>query len=181
MDKKAARSLMKRTDRIDADQSHIVVTCLFDWLASRLPGTVSAYIAMADEVDLMALFDRLPGWRWALPRVENDGSLTFRDRDVPWETHEFGMKQPVDQGSIVPIPEIDVFLVPGLAFDRRGDRLGRGAGYYDRLLAQRRSDSVAVGVTVNERVIESVPVDQHDQRVEWLATEDGVSFCFPTT
>ncbi len=181
MDKKTARSLMRRIDRVDTGQSLRVVSGLFEWLASRLPGTASAYVAMADEVDVTPLFDRLPGWRWVLPRVENDGSLTFRDRDVSWETHEFGMEQPVDEGPVVPILEIDIFLVPGLAFDRAGDRLGRGSGYYDRLLAQRRADSVPVGVTVRERVVEAVPVHDHDQRVEWLATEDGVSSCSART
>lgn len=181
MDKKTARSLMRRIDRVDTGQSLRVVSGLFEWLASHLPGTASAYVAMADEVDVTPLFDRLPGWRWVLPRVETDGSLTFRDRGVAWETHEFGMEQPVDEGPVIPIPEIDIFLVPGLAFDQAGDRLGRGGGYYDRLLAERRTDSVPVGVTVKERVVESVPVHDHDQRVQWLATEDGVSSCSART
>ncbi len=181
MDKKTVRSAMRRLDRPDLGQSLSVVSGLFTWLAARLPGTVSAYLAMQSEVDVATLFERLPGWRWVLPRVENEGSLTFRDRDVPREIHEYGIEQPVDEGPVIPIPEIDVFLVPGMAFNRSGDRLGRGGGYYDRVLAQRRADSAAIGVTVSERVVELIPVQDHDQRVEWLATEDGVSPCSPTT
>ncbi|MEX1125965.1 MAG: 5-formyltetrahydrofolate cyclo-ligase, partial [Acidimicrobiia bacterium] len=152
---------------------------LFSWLSARLPGTGAAYLAMSDEVEVTPLFNRLPGWRWVLPRIEDDGILTFRDRDVARETHRWGMTQPSDQGRIVPVHEIDVFLVPGLAFDHSGRRLGRGGGYYDRVLAGRRADSVAIGVTVTARIIDTVPVVGHDQRVDWLAIEDGVILTRP--
>lgn len=89
------------------------------------------------------------------------------------------MVQPIDSGPAVPVPELDVILVPGLAFGRSGDRLGRGGGYYDRALSQRRSDCDVVGVTVVDRLIESLPTEDHDQRVDWLATEEGVSWCSP--
>lgn len=134
---------------------------------------------MPGEVDVTPLFDRLPGWRWVLPRVEPDRSLTFRDRDVARETHRWGMEQPVGSGVAVPLWEIDVFLTPGLVFDRSGGRLGRGGGFYDRVLEGRRTDSEAVGVTVTDQVVESAPMEPHDQRVDWLATEAGVTRCSP--
>lgn len=179
MDKNDLRLRMRDHSPVDPGTSFLVVSGLFVWLSERLPGTVSAFLAMPHEIDVGPLFERLPGWRWVLPRVEPDRSLTFRDRDVPRERHRFGMEQPVDQGPIVPISEIDIFLVPGMAFDRTGGRLGHGAGYYDRILAQRRWDTEAVGVTITERVIESIPVLEHDQRVDWLATERGVMSCSP--
>ena len=153
---------------------------LFVWISQRLPGTISAFLAMQGEIDLTSLFDRLPGWRWVLPRVEEDGSLTFRDRGVTRETHPFGMEQPADEGPAIPVAEIDVFLTPGLAFDRTGGRLGHGGGYYDRVLAERRSDTVAIGVTVEQRVIHRVPMMAYDMAVDWLATEKGVTRCSPS-
>jgi len=135
---------------------------------------------MSNEVDLGPLFDRLPGWRWVLPRVEEEGSLTFRDREVARERHRFGMEQPADEGPVIPLHEIDVFLTPGLAFDETGGRLGQGGGFYDRVLAERRTDTAAVGVTVEERVINRVPMLSYDQRVGWLATEKGVRECSPS-
>ncbi len=158
----------------DAEISQTVVESLFRWLSARLPGTVSAYLAMADEVDVGPLFERLPGWRWVLPRIEPDLSLTLRDRALPRETHRWGMSQPVGDGEAVPVHQIDVILVPGLAFDTSGRRLGRGGGFYDRLLADRRTDCVAVGVTWSARIIDEVPVDAHDMPVDFLATENGV-------
>ncbi|HLF61761.1 MAG TPA: 5-formyltetrahydrofolate cyclo-ligase [Acidimicrobiia bacterium] len=180
MDKEEARRRSLALGAVPGDVGSRVVAVLFSWLSARLPGTGSAYLAMSDEVDVTPLFDRLPGWRWVLPRVEDDGTLTFRDRDVARETHRYGMTQPMDQGRIVPVHEIDVFLVPGLAFDVTGGRLGRGKGYYDGVLAGRRADSQAIGVTTTDRVIDAVPVSPHDQRVDRLATEDGVILTRPT-
>jgi len=179
VDKDEARRRSSQPGPVPGDVGSQVVAVLFSWLSTRLPGTAAAYLAMSDEVDVSALFDQLPGWRWVLPRIEGDRTITFRDRDVTRETHRWGMTQPSDQGRIVPVHEIDVFLVPGLAFDDSGGRLGRGGGYYDRVLARRRADSEAIGVTVAGRVIDTVPVVDHDQRVDWLATEDGVILTQP--
>ena len=178
MEKDDLRSLARIQP--DTDSSGLVVSALYDWLARRLPGTIAAYLPMSDEVDVTALFDRLPGWRWVLPRVELDESFTFRDRDVPRETHSLGMRQPVDAGSAVPVLELDVILLPGMAFDRSGARLGRGGGFYDRILAQRRGDSRAVGIMLSAQIVRTVPVQDHDEPVDFLATEDGVKECSPS-
>lgn len=170
---------MRSLPGIDPGRAFLVVSGLFAWLSARLPGTASAFLAMEHEIDVSPLFDRLPGWRWVLPRVEDDRSLTFRDRAVPREQHRFGMLQPVGEGPVIPVQEIDVLLVPGLAFDRDGGRLGHGSGYYDRILSARRADSDAVGVAVSEMVLDRVPMLGHDQRIDWLATEDGVRECSP--
>lgn len=177
MDKQELRAEMRARPAIDGELSRRVVEGLFTWLSARIPGTVSAFLAMSGEVDLSPLFTRLPGWRWVLPRVEADGSMTFRDRDLPRETHRWGMQQPTDAGPAISLHEIDVFLTPGLAFDRSGGRLGNGGGFYDRVLATKRRDSPAVGITVARRVVEVVPIEPHDQRVDWLATEAGVTRC----
>ena len=76
--------------------------------------------------------------------------------------------------------EIDVFLVPGLAFDPNGGRLGNGAGHYDRILSSARGDSATIGIAPAARLVDVVPVEQHDVRVDWLATEDGVLSCAPS-
>lgn len=177
MEKEMIRARMRGEGPIDPAKELLVVSGIFAWLSARLPATVSAFLAMPGEIDLSPLFDRLPGWRWVLPRVEPGRKLSFRDRDVPRERHRFGMEQPSSQGPEVAVREIDIFLTPGIAFDRSGGRVGNGAGYYDRVLAERRRDSLAVGVTVEARVLDAVPMLEHDQRVDWLATETGVKEC----
>ena len=174
MDKATLRERMREIGPIPSVVSEQIVAGLFAWLSPRLPGTISAFLPMEGEVNLRPLFDRLPGWRWVLPRVEDDRSITFRDFAVPSEMHPFGMEQPADSGPIVPIQEIDVLLVPGLAFDRSGGRLGNGAGHYDRILSSARGDASAIGIAPAARLVDSVPIDAHDVRVGWLATEEGV-------
>lgn len=175
MDKQELRDWIRAQGYVDGDVSLQVVEGLFAWMSRRLPGTVSAFLAMPGEVDLSPLFTRLPGWRWVLPRVEPDRTVTFRDRDVPRERHRFGMDQPVDMGPPVGVSQIDVILTPGLAFDSRGGRLGNGGGFYDRILTAKRSDAVSVGITIESRVVDEVPMESHDRRVDWIATEEGVT------
>jgi 5-formyltetrahydrofolate cyclo-ligase len=181
VDKQVLREQVRAQGAISSEERRLVVEGLFPWMSQRLPGTVSAFLAMSGEIDLSPLFTRLPGWRWVLPRVEPDKTLTFRDRDVPRERHAFGMEQPIDMGPVVAVSQIDLFLTPGLAFDRRGGRLGNGGGFYDRVLSAKRKDAVSVGITVERRVVGVVPMQGHDQRVDWLATETGVTRCSPSS
>ena len=180
MDKAALRARIRALGPIDPEPARAVAAGVADWMRARLPGTVAAFIAMPDEVDLTGLFDLLPGWRWVLPRVEPDDTLTFRDRGLPRESHRLGMRQPIGRGVITPVHELDVVLVPGLAFDRTGARLGRGGGHYDRVLALKRNDAISVGVTVEDRVLDVIPVEDHALDVGFLATEAGVIECRPT-
>ncbi|NND03528.1 MAG: 5-formyltetrahydrofolate cyclo-ligase, partial [Acidimicrobiia bacterium] len=68
----------------------------------------------------------------------------------------------------------DLFLVPGLTFDLWGNRLGWGAGFYDRLLAMAREDAPLVGIVPAEVVVDRLPAEVHDVAMTHLATEEGV-------
>lgn len=74
----------------------------------------------------------------------------------------------------VPVAELDVILVPGLAFTRTGARLGRGGGYYDRLLAQPQCRARRLAVAFEAQIIEDIPCEAHDQRVPQIITESGL-------
>lgn len=72
---------------------------------------------------------------------------------------------------------LDWVLVPGLAFSKTGDRLGRGRGYFDRLLAEILPSARVTGVTLDAFVWDSVPMEAHDQRVKEIVTESGLFVC----
>ena len=72
---------------------------------------------------------------------------------------------------------IDLCIVPGLAFDRRGVRLGRGGGYYDRYLPRLRADAVRVGWVPSQFLVDRLPVEPHDARVHLVITERGTTVC----
>jgi 5,10-methenyltetrahydrofolate synthetase len=149
-----------------------VLDALVDW--PPLHGTVLSYLALGDEADLTRVHD-LVRCRIAITRTPDEGHLSVHKyQPERLERHRLGFDQPRSDAPKVPLEEIDVVLVPGLAFDLRGNRLGRGKGYYDDLLARLPAGVVRVGVTIDELVIESVPTEAHDRRVAWIATESGV-------
>ncbi len=74
----------------------------------------------------------------------------------------------------VSLGDIDVHLVPGMAFDFKGARLGRGAGCYDRFLAGCGEESVRIGIAFSWQVIDDVPSENHDIPMDWIITEEGI-------
>ncbi|MEA3363042.1 MAG: 5-formyltetrahydrofolate cyclo-ligase [Thermodesulfobacteriota bacterium] len=85
-------------------------------------------------------------------------------------TGAFGVAEP-DAGERVPVAELDLIVVPGVAFDLRGYRLGYGRGFYDRQLAGKPVDSVTVGLCFEAQLSDCLPNEAHDQRVDYVATE----------
>lgn len=138
------------------------------------PGWVVAYRALADEVVLDLLFDELGTGLFALTRTPDDGyELTVHPLTAPAERHRYGFWQPVAGGQRVADGDIAAVLVPGLAFDRSGGRLGRGMGYYDRFLARLDPTVVRIGVTGGV-VVPRLPVDAHDVAMTHLVDAEGV-------
>lgn len=144
------------------------------FLSTRPGGWIVSFDPMPGEPDLRSLLDDEPKRRVAITRTPTSGrELTVHDARGPRERHRFGYEQPTEGAPLIPDDEIDVVLVPGLAFDRHGGRLGFGAGYYDRFLA-RLSPSVArVGVS-DGFIVDRIPVDTFDVSMTHLATEIGV-------
>jgi 5-formyltetrahydrofolate cyclo-ligase len=68
---------------------------------------------------------------------------------------------------------IDVVIVPGLAFTASGERLGQGGGWYDRFLAETREDCTVIGVAFAEQIVDEIPCEPHDRRVDVVVTDEG--------
>lgn len=136
-------------------------------------GWVVTYSAMDGEPDVRTL---LPSpFRVALTRTPSppDMSLTVHPSASSLERHRYGYDQPVVESPTVPDDEIDIVLVPGLAFDMQGGRLGHGAGYYDRFLARLGPDVLRIGVS-DGYIVSGLPMDATDVPMTHLATESGV-------
>jgi 5-formyltetrahydrofolate cyclo-ligase len=139
--------------------------------------TFSAYVPMRDEIDSLPLVRSLigRGLTAAMPCVVGPGKpLLFRRWDIgaPLADRPFGLLEPMDDA---PAVEPELLLVPLLAFDRRGHRLGYGRGYYDRTLASLRARRpiVAVGLAFAAQEMLSLPVGARDQRLDWVVTEQA--------
>jgi 5-formyltetrahydrofolate cyclo-ligase len=110
------------------------------------------------------------------PRVMSDGvTIAFHQVQAPeqWVKGHHGIWEPAAHTPVVELSAIGCFVVPGLAFDINGGRLGQGGGHYDRVMASARSSGapVFVGFSFAAQVIPVVPQLPHDARVEWLVTE----------
>lgn len=148
------------------------------WSVFQDSNLILSYLPMKGEVDLYALMENYPHKSWVLPRIlpEEDNRMVFHPFDPErLIQHPFGMAEPApDLPEISPV-EIELSLVPGLAFDRQGWRLGYGGGYFDRFLKE--FDKVSLGVVYQALLVERLPYDEYDVPVDWLVTESGVIRC----
>ena len=155
---------------------------LFDSPLWARAETVYTYAAMLIEMQTDAVLVKagFDGKRCAVPRIEH-GDLVFRvagNSPDDWTLHPYGMREPSDSAPLVDRGDGSetLVLVPGLAFDETGGRLGRGKGYYDRFLAgllEENGNARIVGFGFEIQIVESVPVTGHDVRMQALVTERG--------
>lgn len=143
--------------------------------AERLPKIVAGTFPMRSELDPRPLMKRLEalGATLALPRTPKKGQpLVFHrwNSDTQFVTSRFGVTEPVPE---TPVVEPDLLLVPLLAFDATGARLGYGGGFYDVTLETlRRTRQVfAVGFAFAGQEVPSLPMEPHDQRLDAVLTE----------
>ena len=145
-----------------------------------LAGRIAAlYRALAGEVPTERIRNAYlaAGVRLYYPRVEGKGTLAFyphREGDG-WETGPYGILEPsIPAGAEPLLSGWDIIVVPGLAFDRRGNRLGFGFGYYDRFLGDLPESVPRVGLACASQLVPEVPVDAWDVPVHALVTDEGV-------
>jgi 5-formyltetrahydrofolate cyclo-ligase len=168
---------MRRVLREITLDSAPIRRALDSWLGQhpRLQ-TLAVYSPLPGEVDLTPLASRYPERRWAFPRVTGD-HLVFHlvihaDRElVPGV---FGILEPSPELPEIPVAEIDAFLCPGLAFDLHGGRLGRGKGFYDRMLAHARPDALKTGVCFPCQIVADTHSEAHDMRMDEVVCGESV-------
>jgi 5-formyltetrahydrofolate cyclo-ligase len=169
------RTAMRRLLRAHPADSRAVCEAVFRWFTTRPKlRTVAVFSAMPEEVDLTDLVARHPDHAWVYPRIDGD-SLTFHAVRNPADElapGAFDIREPVSALPEVPIKAIDAFLCPGLAFDPRGGRLGRGRGFYDRMLASARPDAEKIGVCFSQQIVPDTFAEPHDIHMDAVLHEN---------
>lgn len=161
---------------------------------------IMAYVAMELEVDLWSMVREAwkMGKRIAMPRIvpplsEPRIPLVHDRRILPYEivpaevddpadhpglqTDMLGIWEPRPQSRPVSLTEVDLVLVPALAYDRTGHRLGKGGGFYDRLLSSDGLQATTIGVAFREQIFASLPTCPHDHPIDMLITETETLAC----
>ena len=172
MDKPAARRALRSRPPVTPDESARVAAHLRDWLGERLPSRVLIFLPMAGEVDVTSVIDDRHEW-FTTRTPGGDAPLTVHSIHAPRERHRLGYSQPIADAERVEASSLDIVLTPSLSFAKDGRRLGWGKGYYDRLFAS-APDVVAVGVALDRLLADDLPTEDHDRRMDWLATDSGV-------
>jgi 5-formyltetrahydrofolate cyclo-ligase len=173
---RARRAALSAGDRLAAADA--VARHIGDQPALREPGYVGGYWAVNGELPLHSVQMRLAaGQVWCLPVVQPDGGLRF----APWragdplQPNRFGIPEPdVAPASTLAPTDLALVLVPLLAFDGEGRRLGMGGGYYDRAFAFRHTQPAPprlVGVGFRFQEVASLPIEHWDVGLDAIVTE----------
>ena len=131
----------------------------------RNAGTILIFMALPDELPTQEF---IGNWhcskRFAIPRVKGE-NLELKEYNPDFLSPGYkGIPEPTDEAADISPDEIDFALIPGTAFDRSGHRMGRGKGFYDRLLPQLHCPTMAV--CQEWRIVDEVPTDPWDIRID---------------
>lgn len=149
--------------------------------AFRDSPTVMLYMALPQEVQTAAILaeGRRQGKRVAVPVVKPYGLVAAElpAGELRFQPGPFGIPEPAVGTAVLSPEDINCVLVPGIAFDRRGARLGFGKGYYDRFLCRLPAATHVCGLAFSLQIVDHVPDMPHDVRMQSLVTEQGVLIC----
>lgn len=180
MTKKEQRALALSSRRAMGDDARKAASAAICERLLVLPqvqaaGTVLSYMALPDEVDLAALHEalRARGVRLCFP-VSLPGGVMEAWEPGGWVSGPYGIREP-ERGSSLPVPpeEIDLVLAPCVAFDEQRNRLGHGAGYYDRYLP-RCTKATVLAAAFESQKLSAVLTDEHDRPMDAVVTEETV-------
>jgi 5-formyltetrahydrofolate cyclo-ligase len=136
-------------------------------------GTWGAYRALPREAGV-EVFSTVPNLKWVFPRMK-DGRLEFC-QPTSFVEGPFGVREPAPDSMAVDLSKVQGLLIPGLAFNKNGTRLGKGLGFYDKSLEN--FSGLKVGVCFDFQLVESsLPHEAHDIQVDWIVTESGAIEC----
>ncbi len=168
---KRVRGILDQDDRRRASEK--ICDLLAAWDVFQRCNTIVGYMPMRSEVNLTRLFSQFPEKKWGMPRIQAGGRMVFHAYDPEkLVAHAFGMLEPDPACARIAPRDIQLVLVPGLAFDRQGWRLGYGGGFYDRFL--QGASGISVGVTYQALIWPMIPHQEHDIPMQYLATEGGI-------
>jgi 5-formyltetrahydrofolate cyclo-ligase len=166
------------TERVRADRSRAICMRAAVLIEARCEAgsIVALYAHKGSEVETTVLDEQLRagGFRIAYPRVVSDARvLAFHEVriDELALVPRWGLREPGALATAVPLDEITAFIIPGLAFDRSGGRIGWGKGHYDATLTDAHANAIRIGLAFECQVVDNVPREPHDVPLDAIMTE----------
>lgn len=171
----AIQSQLKTISKTDLIEKSRLVSEKVETLCQSAK-TVALFKALPHEINLTALMTKLPQTTILFPKCfhENEYIFVEQNRDNPvWNKGPFGVEEPKNEKKWE--KEIDLIFVPGIAFDRDGNRIGFGKGIYDRLLKNQSAKKIAI--CFDCQVIDKIEKDPWDQPLDMIVTESRLIHC----
>lgn len=179
---RAVRSAISAPVRKEASDS--LAERLFNLPAVRNAHTIAVYQAMGSEIPVVDLVKALrlsnPAVSICYPACYSKGMMVFvkvEQGENPLFMQAPAQVFPLDsipKERIVPLENIELMIVPGVAFDEGCRRLGQGGGFYDRILPKLKPECLTLGVAFDEQIVPKVPNDVHDKRVDYVVTPSRI-------
>ena len=165
-------------------QSRSIMRALLSRKEFQAADKILIYLSQDEEVGTDSLLGRALelGKRVCVPVVDREND-ELRVSELPgpeidFRLGAFGVREPADEDlNFVPSDQIDLVVVPGLAFDRQGGRIGYGKGYYDGLLSRLNSQVPRIALAFEFQVLDTVPQDENDIQVDAIITEKNTMSC----
>ena len=167
--------LNSRDEKLNPNADEIIVQHVLELSEYKQAKCILFYLSIGHEVNTYQLIEQafFDGKRVCVPRCYEGGMMDaveiFSLSDL--KRGMYGILEPDANDLAIDPKELELIFVPGMAFDRARNRLGRGAGYYDRFL-ERAEDAVAVGICRSTRLFDEIPHEPHDKKVDYLVTEN---------
>jgi len=186
MDKKLLRAeLQKRVLELSyeerSEKNKKIYQNLINTNEFRNALVIMTYLSLPHEVDTAAAI--LYAWQHnktvAVPKVSWQQRhmipVQINSLETGLSSDVNGLRSPV-AGSPIPIEDIDLVITPGLGFDRKGNRLGRGGAYYDRFFADKQLRALKCGLAFSEQIVDSIPTCNHDKAMDFLVDDTQVMY-----
>lgn len=165
--------LQKESPHSSVQIQHQICENLTEFLQNK-KGIWAGYLALPQEPDLNPVFRHSSHIEWAYPRMEADHLVFYISQN--FIKGPFGVMEPSEDSHKMGLEDLDGVLVPGLGFNKKGRRLGKGRGFYDKALASYPGPKI--GVCFDCQVVEEdLPEEEHDIRVDVLVTEKEIIQC----
>ena len=181
---KLLKCLLEMSEKDRSEKSRKACRNLVSTPQFQVAATVMMYLSLPHEVDTSEVVLHA----WQLGKTVVVPKISWQQRhmipvrisslETGFSTKVAGLRNPIT-GVPMPIEQIDLVVAPALGFDRKGNRLGRGGSFYDRFFAKEQLNAQRCGFAFSEQVIDSVPVVERDEPVDFLVTDKEILYFNP--
>jgi len=166
---KALRTMLSEAEKASAAEE--VFARLEQTAAFLMADKILMYHSLPDELATHSFLRKWCGRKhFFLPRVNGVNLDILPYNETRLELGAFHIEEPTGEDCVDPC-EIELIVVPAVAYDKAGNRLGRGKGFYDRLLSSNKATKIGVGYDF--QLVESIPVEEHDVPVDMVITQSS--------